>query len=91
MEIAKRLFVAGLVQGVYYRANCQQKARELGLKGYVRNLRDGRVEVFCQGPPEAVQALENWCWQGSHAAKVEQVQALTDPLEPDLHNFKILY
>lgn len=91
MEIAKRFFVAGLVQGVYYRAQCQQKARELGLKGYVKNLPDGRVEVFCQGAAEAVLELETWCWQGSPAAKVEQVEARAELPEPSLHNFKILY
>ncbi|MFL6576710.1 MAG: acylphosphatase, partial [Povalibacter sp.] len=44
--VARRCFVSGRVQGVYYRASARQKAIELGVSGYASNLEDGRVEVL---------------------------------------------
>ena len=52
---ARRFFVAGRVQGVGYRYFVQELAQELGLRGYVRNLRDGRVEVLAIGSPETLR------------------------------------
>ena len=72
--IARRCFVSGRVQGVFYRASTRQRATELGLSGYARNLPDGRVEVLAVGEPRAVQALLDWLWQGPPAAEVKQVE-----------------
>ncbi len=71
---AARLLVSGLVQGVYYRATCAEKARELGLVGWVRNLPDGRVEALAEGPRPAIHHLISWCWQGPPAARVSDVR-----------------
>ena len=71
--ICKKSLVGGRVQGVFYRATTASRARELGLKGYAKNLPDGRVEVLAYGDPEAVQALIDWLWQGSTASKVTSV------------------
>jgi len=54
---ARRFFVAGRVQGVGYRGFVEHVAGKLGLQGYVRNRRDGRVEVFAMGSPEALGQL----------------------------------
>lgn len=51
------IFFTGKVQGVYFRATSQEYARELGLTGWVRNLRDGRVEMQVQGPPAKLKKL----------------------------------
>lgn len=51
----------GKVQGVFFRANTQHKARQMGLVGSVRNLPDGRVEAFIQGPDDKVEELIRWC------------------------------
>jgi acylphosphatase len=67
------VFVSGRVQGVYYRANTRDQARELGVDGWVRNLDDGRVEAVFAGPPEAVESMVEWCHTGSPAAEVEDV------------------
>jgi acylphosphatase len=72
--IARRCFVSGRVQGVYYRASTAGKARELGLGGFARNLPDGRVEVLAVGTAAAVDALVEWLWQGSRMSKVVDVQ-----------------
>jgi acylphosphatase len=66
-------FVAGRVQGVWYRATTQRKARALGLDGWARNLSDGRVEVVAVGPEAAVAELCGWLWEGSPAANVQSV------------------
>jgi len=73
-RIAKRCYVAGRVQGVYYRASTQQQARRLNVCGYAKNLPDGRVEVLAVGDADQVQALVQWLWQGSPPSKVVSVE-----------------
>lgn len=75
--ICKKCFVSGRVQGVFYRGAALQRARELGVRGYARNLPDGRVEVLACGEEGAVQEFVSWLWIGSSAAKVSAV-AITD-------------
>ena len=72
--IARRCFVAGRVQGVFYRASTRARAEALGVTGHARNLPDGRVEVLACGKPDAVEALCKWLWQGSPASHVGAVE-----------------
>jgi acylphosphatase len=72
--ICKKCLVAGRVQGVYYRATAAQRARELALRGYARNLPDGRVEVLACGEEEAVSVFVKWLWIGSSASRVTAVE-----------------
>ena len=72
--IARRCWVAGRVQGVFYRASTARRAAELHVTGYARNLPDGRVEVLACGESGAVQALCDWLWQGSPASHVTSVE-----------------
>ena len=65
--------ISGLVQGVWYRATTQKEAKKLGLKGWVRNLPDGRVEVFACGEKEQVLALYEWLKVGPPRSKVSEV------------------
>jgi acylphosphatase len=74
-------FVAGRVQGVWYRATTQRKATALGLDGWVSNLPDGRVEVVAAGSAAAIAELCGWLWEGSPAAIVTAV-AVVDYTEP---------
>ncbi|RDS82370.1 acylphosphatase [Dyella psychrodurans] len=71
--VCARFFVSGRVQGVFFRASTRQQALRLGLRGYARNLSDGRVEVVACGNAEAVSELEQWLWQGPPAAQVDEV------------------
>lgn len=71
---AIRYLIAGRVQGVYYRAATATQAGELRLRGSVRNLADGRVEVIAAGSDAAHRELAAWLWQGPPAARVESVQ-----------------
>ena len=73
--IARRAFVSGRVQGVFYRATAVRKATSLALQGYARNLSDGRVEVLAIGPEAAVAEFIDWLWEGSAASKVTGVDS----------------
>jgi acylphosphatase len=78
--ICRRCFVSGRVQGVFYRATCVRKAGSLGIRGFARNLPDGRVEVLACGEPQTVDAFVAWLWEGSPASKVTAVEvAAADP------------
>jgi acylphosphatase len=80
--ICRRSFVSGRVQGVFYRATCVRMAESLGLRGFARNLTDGRVEVLACGPAVAVTQFVAWLWEGSPASKVTAVETTeTDPAE----------
>ena len=70
-----RLRVTGRVQGVGYRIWTTRAAARLGLRGWVRNRRDGSVEIQATGAPEAVAALVEACWEGPRAGKVSAVSA----------------
>ena len=67
------LVVRGRVQGVFYRHSTRERAKELGLSGWVRNLLDGTVEVEVSGKREAVDKLIQWCKSGPPSARVEAV------------------
>lgn len=71
---AVRCFVSGRVQGVFYRASTAERARELGLRGWARNLNDGRVEIVAAGDQADVAALAAWLWDGSPASRVDAVE-----------------
>jgi len=83
--ICKKSLVGGRVQGVFYRATTAQRARELGLTGYARNLPDGRVEVLAVGDAESVAALVEWLWTGSSASKVTSVETIEVVLDVHQH------
>ncbi|MDQ7831788.1 MAG: acylphosphatase [Desulfovibrionaceae bacterium] len=74
MDKSLHCVVSGKVQGVYFRAFVQEQADSLGLRGWVRNLADGKLEVLAQGPEEAQKALVERLWQGPALARVEQVE-----------------
>ena len=67
------VYVSGRVQGVYFRANTRDQARQRDVDGWVRNLDDGRVEAVFEGPQSAVDEMVDWCHEGSPAAEVREV------------------
>jgi len=74
-----KILVSGFVQGVGFRkATCEQ-ARSLGLSGRVKNLPDGRVEIFASGDTESLESLIAWSRKGPKMAKVENVEVSQSP------------
>ncbi|MES9832451.1 MAG: acylphosphatase [Candidatus Thiodiazotropha sp. LLP2] len=71
--ICVRCFVGGRVQGVFYRASARHVAQGLGIKGFAKNLSDGRVEVVACGAVESIDELRNWLRKGPADAKVSGV------------------
>lgn len=71
---AARFVVAGKVQGVWFRASTREQALRLGLRGFARNLDDGRVEVLAAGDAGAIDALARWLAQGPPNARVDGVE-----------------
>ena len=80
--MVRRLVVTGRVQGVWYRGWTVDQARELGLDGWVRNRRDGTVEIVASGPDQAVGALIARCREGPPAARVERVEVTETEAPP---------
>ncbi len=74
MKVTTHLQISGRVQGVGFRFYAQRKAQELGVTGWVRNRRDGSVEVMAQGAPEAVKAMIAWARRGPASAAVSEVR-----------------
>ncbi len=83
------LLVSGKVQGVSYRAATEQKALELGLKGMVRNLPDGRVEIIAEGPEDNLRTLKDWCFEGPDLAMVEDVSTETQTPTGEFTKFRV--
>ena len=79
--IAKRWFVRGRVQGVGFRYFVERVAGELALAGYVRNLDDGRVEVYAVGPPPRLSQLAGLLWKGPRWADVRGVEEQDAPVQ----------
>jgi acylphosphatase len=71
---ARHGFVGGRVQGVAFRYHAREKAQQLGVAGWVRNLLDGRVEVWIEGEAGAVEAMSAWLRQGPRGARVERLE-----------------
>lgn len=69
----RRYIISGLVQGVFYRASTREQALSLGLKGWVKNLRDGRVEAVACGDMEQLARFESWLQMGPPMAQVNNV------------------
>ncbi len=79
--ICRKCLVGGRVQGVFYRATAAQRAQELGIRGYAKNLPDGRVEVLACGEAQAVETFVKWLWVGSSASKVTSVEVIEVGIE----------
>jgi acylphosphatase len=73
MNIRAHVVISGIVQGVFYRASTKEMAVQLGLKGWVRNTNDGRVEAEFEGEETSVKEMISWCHRGPKNAEVSDV------------------
>ncbi len=77
--VRRRVLVAGIVQGVFFRQSCRRVARDEGVAGWVRNLPDGRVEACFEGPADAIDRVVAWCRHGPPGARVTGVEVIDEP------------
>ena len=85
------VYVSGRVQGVFFRQNTKREALREGVKGWVKNLDDGRVEAVFEGEEDAVKALVAFCHRGPKAAEVTGVTIEWQPYKGEFNNFSIAY
>ena len=88
-DLAAHIIVHGKVHGVCFRASTQTKALGFNLKGWVRNLSNGTVEVHAEGNQDSIDQLIKWCQKGPPLAKVSRCDL--DWIAPQgIDNFRIL-
>lgn len=83
------MFVSGFVQGVGFRWWMQRNARRLGVRGWVRNLPDGRVEAVLEGPEDKVKELVALARRGPSSAYVEDVEVVWEEYRGEFSDFSI--
>jgi len=80
-------YISGRVQGVFFRAHALEEARSLDLNGWVRNLRDGRVEAVFEGQEEQLAGMLEWCHKGSPMSNVEDVEVIREEATGEFKGF----
>ncbi len=91
VKLRAHVFVNGMVQGVFFRYETERKARQLGVLGWVRNLRDGRVEVMVEGEEEPMKRLVAFLRQGPSGAKVTDVAVTWGRYIGEFHSFEVRF
>jgi len=90
-KVRVRVIIEGRVQGVFFRHHTQGMAIKLGLKGWVKNRRDGRVEALFEGDQERVDQIIQWCHRGPSEARVSRVDLLWEDFTGEFEDFSICY
>ena len=90
-KVRAKLIIEGRVQGVFFRHHTREKAFQLGVQGWVRNRRDGKVEAVLEGDKEAVDQLIRWCHRGPEEAQVKKVHVTWEPYTGEFGDFSITY
>ena len=86
-----RIFVSGKVQGVFFRQTLKVVARKNNVSGWVRNLRDGRVEAVLEGDEESICRLIEWSHGGPANARVEDIDIKNEEFSGEFSKFDVLY
>lgn len=90
-KIRAHVLVSGKVQGVFYRENTRKTAEKLGVAGWVKNLRDGRVEAVFEGEKPVVEKMVNWARKGPIWAKIEALDVVWEDYTGEFNSFEIRY
>jgi acylphosphatase len=90
MKKSVRLYIIGSVQGIFFRSFVKQNAEKLDVRGFIRNLEDGRLEVFLEGDADKVNQMVKICEKGPKHSQIRDVQIKKEPFQ-DFRNFKILH
>lgn len=91
MQVRAHVLVSGRVQGVFFRSATKQKAEHYGVKGWVRNLADGRVEAVFEGEEDAVKAMIEFCRRGPPSAIVTNVDVSWETVTGEFNAFTVRY
>ncbi|MDH3501688.1 MAG: acylphosphatase [Nitrosopumilus sp.] len=86
-----RIFVSGKVQGVFFRQALKVMAKKNDVFGWVKNLKDGRVEAILEGENEKVSRLIEWSHGGPANARVEDVKIINEKFTGEFTKFDVLY
>ena len=90
MKKSIRLYITGTVQGIFFRGFVKENAEKLNVKGFVRNLEDGRVEVFLEGDNNEVDKMTELCKKGPKHSQISGVEEKEEKFQ-DFKTFKILH
>ena len=90
MKKAVRMYISGTVQGIFFRQFVKDNAERYNLRGFVRNLEDGRVEVFVEGDIENVDKMIEVCQKGPKHSQIKKVDVKEEKFQ-DFKEFKILH
>jgi acylphosphatase len=91
MKARAHVFLSGRVQGVFFRSETRRHAERYDVKGWVRNVSDGRVEAVFEGEKEAVEALIEFCKHGPSGARVTNIDAEWEDYTGTFDRFRIRY
>lgn len=83
--------IKGLVQGIFFRASTKEKAQQLGITGWVRNLNSDKVEIVAEGEKKNLEELIEWCKTGSSLVKIEEIKVEWQSYQAEFENFEIRY
>ncbi len=89
MALRAHAIISGRVQGVWFRYATRERAEELGVTGWVRNLHDGRVEARFEGDPGAVRAALEFVREGPPHAQVEDVKVHEEEIQETADGFRV--
>jgi len=90
-KVRAHVFVIGLVQGVSFRANTKERAYSLGLRGWVRNNGDGRIEVVLEGKRKKVKRMLKWLKKGPSLSRVDSLDIEWKEYKGEFKDFEIRY
>lgn len=90
-KIRVHLFVSGRVQGVFFREKTRRKAEKLGVFGWVKNLKDGRLEAVFEGSRQEVEKMLKWAKRGPFFAEVKKLDFENEEYKGEFSTFEIQY
>ena len=90
MKKSIRLYISGIVQGIFFRNFVKENAEKYNVKGFVRNLEDGRVEIFLEGNIDDVNKMIEMCKTGPKHSQIKNVEEKEERFQ-DFKTFKVLH
>ncbi|MFZ0965008.1 MAG: acylphosphatase [Candidatus Bathyarchaeia archaeon] len=91
MMVRAHVIISGMVQGVFFRSETRDETKKLHVKGWVRNLPDGRVEAVFEGEEENVKKLIEFCRRGPPGARVTDIDIIWENYTGEFRNFEVRY